>query len=104
MQVFGGMAFYLKNADIVEKLNEIDTIVFDKTGTITHNDKQGLEYKGTPLDNRQLLMVRNVTGNSMHPLSRAVHIGLTQIEGQVAIDDYVEIPGQGISARAGDKQ
>ena len=104
MQVFGRMAFYLKNADIVEKLNEIDTIVFDKTGTITHNDKQGLEYTGTTLDNRQLLMVRKVTGNSMHPLSRAVHAGLTQAEGQVEIDDYVEIPGQGISARAGGQE
>ena len=34
MQVFGRMSFYLKNSDIVEKLNQIDTIVFDKTGTI----------------------------------------------------------------------
>ena len=101
MQVFGRMSFYLKNSDIVEKLNEIDTIIFDKTGTITHNDKQELDYVGNSLDDQQLALIKKVVGNSMHPLSLAVYKGLSSIRDTVELDDYTEIPGRGICAKAG---
>ncbi|MFT7382255.1 MAG: Cu+-exporting ATPase, partial [Roseivirga sp.] len=35
MRVFGRNHFYLKNAEVIEQLNATNTIVFDKTGTIT---------------------------------------------------------------------
>ena len=101
MQVFGRMSLYLKNSDIVEKLNEIDTIVFDKTGTITHNDKQGLAYEGERLDSRQLAMVKKIAGNSMHPLSRAVYAGLSSVQDEAEMEEYTEIPGRGICAKSG---
>ncbi len=36
LRIFGRNKFYIKNALVIERLTEIDTIVFDKTGTITH--------------------------------------------------------------------
>ena len=33
---FGRHGFYLKNADVIERLASVDGVVFDKTGTITH--------------------------------------------------------------------
>ena len=101
MQVFGRMAFYLKNSDIVEKLNEIDTIVFDKTGTITHNDNHGLEYVGKGLDSDQLARIKCVVGNSMHPLSLAVYNGLVSAPDKAGLEEYTEIPGRGICAKVG---
>ena len=38
MRVFGRKGFYLKKVEILEELSRVDTIVFDKTGTITQND------------------------------------------------------------------
>src|SRR6478609_2243341 len=35
LRVFGRHGFYLKNADVIERLAHVDSFVFDKTGTIT---------------------------------------------------------------------
>ena len=32
---------------VIEQLAKVDTIVFDKTGTITSNSKSAIEYKGS---------------------------------------------------------
>ncbi|MEM1124449.1 MAG: heavy metal translocating P-type ATPase metal-binding domain-containing protein, partial [Bacteroidota bacterium] len=35
LRLLGRTGFYLKNTNVIEQLNKLDTIVFDKTGTIT---------------------------------------------------------------------
>ena len=38
--------FYLKNTDVVEQLASIDTIVFDKTGTVSIAENLNIIFKG----------------------------------------------------------
>ncbi|MDN5213897.1 heavy metal translocating P-type ATPase metal-binding domain-containing protein [Fulvivirgaceae bacterium BMA12] len=99
MQVFGRMSFYLKNSEVVEKLNQIDTIVFDKTGTITHSDHHEVEYVGEELTPQQQAWIKRVVGNSTHPLSQAVHAGLSSAQDDVELDQYTEVPGKGVLAK-----
>ena len=49
MRIFGKNKLYLKNAGVIESLAKINTIVLDKTGTITQNKSSAVIYEGTPL-------------------------------------------------------
>ena len=39
MRILGRNKMYVKDAHTIEKMAKIDTLVFDKTGTITYNKK-----------------------------------------------------------------
>ncbi|RVU02840.1 HAD family hydrolase [Mucilaginibacter limnophilus] len=94
--VFDRNRFYLKNTAVVEQLARIDTLVLDKTGTITTGD---IDVAGVPvLSKMQQRMVYTACINSSHPMSRRIckHLGGS---GKLPFDSYEEIPGKGISAK-----
>ena len=72
LRVFSKNHFYLKNTGILEKLSEISSIVFDKTGTLTYHSIKDVEFNGKKLTKAQLNMVKSVSSNSTHPLSRII--------------------------------
>jgi P-type Cu+ transporter len=63
---------YCKNASVIEAMHKIDTIVFDKTGTLTNHDETHLEYTGTALTVKEMVAVKSVTRESLHPLSKMI--------------------------------
>lgn len=95
LRAFGKSKFYVKNALVAEKLAKIDTIVFDKTGTITHGSS--VKFVGKQLTPEQQSIVATVTSNSLHPLSRKIFEHFIGPE-KLTIKDFTEIPGQGIRA------
>lgn len=101
LRFFGLKKFYLKNVRFIEKLSTIDTIVFDKTGTITDNTRSNITFFGTELSDEDKLLVAAVTRNSIHPLSKKIynHLGITNAPEP---EDYNEISGKGITAKIDD--
>jgi len=97
MRQLGAIGLYLKNADVVETLSKIKTIVFDKTGTLTANDTKDVTFVGHPLHPDELIMIKSTLTNSAHPLSRLVMNSLPATEKRT-VTDYREILGQGMSA------
>jgi len=97
IRVFGRNGFYLKKTDVVEDLHKTDTIVFDKTGTITLNRSIKTQYNGTALSADEQFMLASVVKQSSHPLSNALYefLGINAVKNP---DQYDEIPGLGISA------
>ena len=63
---------YCKNASVIESIHKVDTIVFDKTGTLTNHDDMHLEYTGTALSIKEMVAVKSVTRESLHPLSKMI--------------------------------
>jgi P-type Cu+ transporter len=94
VRVFGRNNFYLKNADIIERLANIDTVVFDKTGTVTHGNVPAIEFVGR-LSEEDAAAVHALTGCSTHPLSNMLHNHLGPSAAHT-VNDFREIPGKGI--------
>jgi Cu+-exporting ATPase len=93
--IFDKNRFYLKNTDVVEQLARIDTIVFDKTGTITSGSEMNLSFSGN-LTAEERAMVSSLCNNSNHPLSREINKWLNISNSHETLS-FEELPGLGIS-------
>jgi len=97
LRIMGKQKMYLKNALVIEQLAKVDTIVFDKTGTITTNKKSNILYEGNAVSNEKYILIKNTLRGSNHPLSRMLYDFLGETE-KIKIDDFQEITGKGIQA------
>ena len=93
---YGRRGFYLKNTAVIEHLHKVDTVVFDKTGTITNAQSSDIRFVGKDLSPEHLLMIKSLAFHSSHPLSKTV---FNSIEGDelMPVSDFREIPSLGIS-------
>ncbi|TWI15195.1 Cu+-exporting ATPase [Flavobacterium cauense R2A-7] len=97
LRIVGSRKFYLKNATVIEQLAKVDTIVFDKTGTITTNKKTSITYEGTALTDAELKLLKNTLRGSNHPLSRRLYDYIPNQE-KSDTTHFEEIIGKGIFA------
>lgn len=95
MRILGRHRFYLKNTTVLETMSTINSVVFDKTGTITNVAHQEYQFKGTPMTWEEKLAVRSLTRHSGHPLSRQLYESMSEIA-PVAPQHFEEIAGAGI--------
>ena len=102
IRLFGRNRFYLKNAHVIERINKVNTIVFDKTGTITVNSENSVVAKGD-FSHDDLVKIRSLLSHSTHPLSRAVLSKLIDDTGNMEyeVEEFKEIEGSGISGTLG---
>jgi P-type Cu+ transporter len=100
LRILGKNKLYLKNAGVIESLAKINTVVLDKTGTITQNTSTLIEYEGVPLTNNELLAVKSITQQSAHPLSKIIAAWL-QVKGdkELPVKEFKEYLGKGMTAR-----
>lgn len=95
MGIFGKNGFYLKKTNITEKLSHVNTIVFDKTGTITKSEGLDVNYIGEKLSEEELSLIKSVTRQSTHPMSSAVYEYLKKYPSK-KISDFRELPARGV--------
>lgn len=103
MRHYGRNKLYLKSAEVVEDLSKIDTVVFDKTGTITYPDIMSVDYSGEDLSGDDKFMLKSLSRQSYHPLSKSV-FDFVDADYQKDVDNYREIPSQGIIGNINDKE
>jgi P-type Cu+ transporter len=93
--IFDKNRFYLKNTDVVEQLARINTIVFDKTGTISSPVAVNISFSGDLSENERQA-VASVARSSMHPLSREI-VKWLKAEVFSDVTGFLEVAGRGIS-------
>jgi len=101
MRLLGKKGFYLKNSEVVEKLTKFDTIVFDKTGTITQADILTIDYVGEELSAKELSMLKSLTRNSGHPLSTSIYNQYKEYE-TIDVGEFRELPARGLIGQFND--
>jgi len=82
----------IKGGEALERLADIDTVVLDKTGTITEGRPVVTEFSGTPED---LPLIAAVEAMSEHPLARSV---VTYAGGGGGATAFQAHPGRGAEA------
>ena len=95
LRIYGKEKFYLKEASVIEQMAKIDTIVFDKTGTITTNKRNSISYEGIELTRSEEEILGGSLRASNHPLSRSLY-QLLKKNNIVTPDEFLEHTGKGI--------
>ena len=96
----------IKDAESLEIAKQIDTVVLDKTGTITEGKPQVTSIKTILTDpKRAEQLLGKMESLSEHPLADAI-VSYIQQERQlntqdIVIEDFENIPGKGIQGREG---
>jgi Cu+-exporting ATPase len=91
-----------KNAEAIEVLRKVDTLVVDKTGTLTVGKPQLVSViPAGGLDEATLLRVAaSLERASEHPLAAAIVAGATQRGiALTAADDFQSVTGKGVTGR-----
>jgi Cu+-exporting ATPase len=101
LRIFGRKKFYLKDTQTIEQLAQIDTAIFDKTGTITTTQKSSATYEGMRLSFEEESLLKNTLRASNHPLSRTLY-DLLAAHNIVPLDEYQEHLGLGLEGKKDD--
>ena len=91
------MGILIKNGEVLEKVNEIDTVVFDKTGTITVGKPEVTDIVG---DEKQVLsLAARLEAGSEHPLALAILAESKKQQIDLAsVKDFQAVSGKGVQA------
>ncbi|GAB3511498.1 heavy metal translocating P-type ATPase metal-binding domain-containing protein [Spirosoma knui] len=96
LRLLGKRKFYLRNADVIEQMAACDTLVLDKTGTLTTTSSSTVtERFAQPLTDYERLLIASLAKQSAHPLSRKLANHLSSAL-TLPIDDFSEVTGNGI--------
>ncbi|MDO5033890.1 MAG: heavy metal translocating P-type ATPase [Actinomycetaceae bacterium] len=96
------LGIVIKGPEILESTRQIDTIVLDKTGTVTKAEMEVIDTFG---DQGAILLAGSVEAGSSHPVGKAI---TSHVEGNFEelkeTRDFVNHAGAGVSATVGDQR
>lgn len=95
----------IKDAGSLELAHRLQTIVLDKTGTLTQGRPVVTDFLAVHGDDLALLsMVAAIERNSEHPLAEAIVQHVKQKEIEIPnVMDFVAIAGSGVQGKVGDR-
>lgn len=89
----------IKDAESLEKGKTIDSLILDKTGTITEGSPRVTDIKWLEENDRHKEILAGIERQSEHPLADAV-VKHFEDTGSAAIENFQSITGKGIRAEA----
>jgi Cu+-exporting ATPase len=99
LRILGKKYFFIKNVAAVEAISNIDTFVFDKTGTITSSQIQQSKYVGKKLSVYERNLILNLSSSSTHPVSKTIYNFFKEEDFEILnMTDWEEKTGLGLQA------
>ena len=98
MRIFSNNGLFLRDATVIEQLGNINTVVFDKTGTITSGATTVIPT-GHDLTEGEKDLLYSTVVSSKHPYSKALVTWL-QHRDTVTLHGWKEQAGKGLEARS----
>lgn len=92
----------VKDARAIEEMNKVDTLIIDKTGTITEGKPSLKTYKsfGRYSDDQILQLAAGIDAFSEHPLAEAIVRGAKEKGlAEIAVSDFESVTGKGVQAK-----
>ncbi|NBD95890.1 MAG: heavy metal translocating P-type ATPase [Gammaproteobacteria bacterium] len=102
-----GMGVLFRDAEAIEVFREVDTLIVDKTGTLTEGSPRlaSIEAAGGVDENELLGVVASLERASEHPLAESIVEGAKARDIELTdVSDFESVTGQGVYGRVGDKQ
>jgi Cu+-exporting ATPase len=98
------LKIFLKNALVIERMAEVDTIVLDKTGTLTTADAGGVEFqnaeggvRSAELSADEMNWIGSLARHSTHPNSVRIAKSFSFVA--LPVTGFKETPGNGIEGQ-----
>ncbi|MEV7526912.1 heavy metal translocating P-type ATPase [Agrococcus sediminis] len=95
------MGILIKGPEVLESTRKVDTIVLDKTGTVTSGRMTLVDAVPTPgTDRRQLLRLAGaIEDASEHPIAQAIAKGATEQLDELLppVEDFRSVEGKGVT-------
>lgn len=95
LRILGRKSFYLKNVQVIDRIQQVDEIIFDKTGTITNNKKMTATNIGRTLTSKEAFLIKSAVFQSNHPMSKAIFHHLEDIDYTTEVASFEEFTGKG---------
>jgi len=92
-----GMGLLFKNAETLENLHKVDTVVLDKTGTLTTGKPQVTDVIPGDVDKNTLIRIAaSLEEKSEHPFAKAI-LEIADLTDLLPVSGFETLPGQGVS-------
>ncbi len=89
------MGLLIKHGTALERLAEVDTVVLDKTGTLTMGAPVAVDFANHPAE--LVALARALAAASLHPLAQSLMVAATaRGVAPAAVTDIAEVAGYGI--------
>lgn len=111
MSFFGGLGgasklgVLVKGGNYLEALAKLDTVVFDKTGTITKGSfAVDTVVNAEGVEDDILYLAAHLESYSNHPIANSIRTAYGQEVDENRVSQITELPGQGMSGRVDGRQ
>ena len=111
MSFFGGLGgasklgVLVKGGNYLEALAKLDTVVFDKTGTITKGIfAEDTVVNAEGIEDNILYLAAHLESYSNHPIANSIRTAYGQEVDENRVSQITELPGQGMSGRIDGRQ
>jgi Cu+-exporting ATPase len=96
------LGILIKGPEVLESTRRVDTVVLDKTGTVTTGRMTLQEvYVAEGADEKEVLRLAGAVEHaSEHPVARAVALGAEERTGRLPeVENFENVPGRGVRGR-----
>jgi len=95
------LGILVKDASAIEEMNKVDTLIIDKTGTITEGKPslKGFKSFGKLPDEEILMLAASIDTNSEHPLAESIVKGANEKNiSLIKLENFESVTGKGVQA------